>query len=83
MTEAGWKDLLASKGENQPALQALARLKIPITIGEHRLTLPQMQKLWDGVMNKALSLAMFPPKKYFFDMIPTLEDAKKSGTLWE
>ncbi|MGB0384191.1 MAG: hypothetical protein ACPGWR_05135 [Ardenticatenaceae bacterium] len=83
-TEAGWTQLFShSRHERQPVLRTLTKAKIPLTISTHDFTVAQMQKLWDATMSKAKELSMYPPRKEFFDLIPTLDTAKKVGISWE
>lgn len=83
-TEIGWTQLLARlKGSTQSVLETLIKDDCPLTIGAHILTVEQMQKLSDTTLSLAYKLSMFPPRKEFFDLIPTLDIAKKEGILWE
>ncbi|MGB0383543.1 MAG: hypothetical protein ACPGWR_01855 [Ardenticatenaceae bacterium] len=83
-TEAGWTQLFAKpKGYRESTLEILSNNEISLMIGEYHLTVEQMQKLWYGMVNKAQELSMYPPRKEFFDLISTLDRARKVGISWE
>ncbi len=82
-TEAGWTQIFAPLNERESALDILINNNISLTIGEHHLTVAMMERLWYGTIRKAQELSMFPPRKKFFDMIPTLLAAKEVGISWE
>jgi len=82
-TEAGWTQIFAPLNKRESALETLINKDISLTIGEHHLTVAMMEKLRYGTIRKARELSMFPPRKKFFDMIPTLDMAKKVGISWK
>lgn len=83
-TEAGWTHLFApSNDENETVLEILFNANISLTIGQHNLTVNQMQNLLNATIRKAQELSMYPPRKKFYDLIPTLDIAKKVGISWE
>lgn len=79
-TEVGWTQIFAARKGEKSVLQILTNSRVPLTIGEHHLTLAAMNMLWRATVKKIRVLrkqnADFSFSEFYHQM-PTLPDAEK------
>ncbi len=72
-----WTDLFRPIPKYGAPLRAMIKNRVPLRIGQYKLTPAKMEELWAKTEAKAKALNMYPPLQDFFDNMRTLEDAEK------
>jgi hypothetical protein len=77
-SQEGWTDVFAqAPNQKKAVLQVFIDEKITLRIGPFKMDVAKMEELWAKTAAKAKGMNMWPPKKEFFDNMPTLSDAEK------